>query len=356
MRQGIGRIFGSVVMVGAVVAGLWVLRTARPAVAPVASSNQTVPVTGKLVGEDQSTCTAAQTYRIGAIDSRFGISNDDVLSDVRTAVNPWEDAAGRTLFRYDENSHVTDVITLNFVYDDRQAATDQLKTLLGGITSDQGRYDAAKKKHDAILASLAAKKAAYDKASGAYDDEKKKDDALAKKYDGKLAEYGQAVSEWNANPGNAATSNSLEKQHQDLHDLEDQIKKKQGDLKDHFKALEAQRLVINDLVGQGNALVGIVNTLAEKSNKQVEAYNTTGQAQGEFDAGEYRVDGEARSITIYEYFDQKNLELVLAHEFGHALGFGHVDDPKAIMYYQAGDQAPVLSDADRALVEGLCKQ
>ena len=365
MWQRIGKIIGSIVMTGTVLAGLWVLHVRQPvAVGPMSVPNQnTTEIVRSLVQSQATACERPQSYRLGAIDSRFGISQEDAVRMTAEAIRPWEDAAGRKLFEYQDegsvpvaDSDATKSITLNFIYDDRQAATDQLKGLLSGIASDQGKYDAARKKHDAIIASLQAKKRSYDQASAAYEKEKKGVDAAAKKYDDQLQAYDQAVSAWNADPGNAAGSNTLERQHQDLQDLENKIKKQQGTLKNHFQALEVQRLAIGDLVGQANALVGVVNALAEKNNRQVEAYNTGGQIEGEFDAGEYRVEGDTRSINIYEYLDQNNLELVLAHEFGHALGFGHVDDPNAVMYYQAGDQSPILSDADRQLVLGLCKQ
>jgi predicted Zn-dependent protease len=40
-----------------------------------------------------------------------------------------------------------------------------------------------------------------------------------------------------------------------------------------------------------------------------------------------------RKINIYQFDDIERLTLVLAHEFGHALGLTHVGNPKSVMYY-----------------------
>ena len=46
-----------------------------------------------------------------------------------------------------------------------------------------------------------------------------------------------------------------------------------------------------------------------------------------------------REIHIYEFESQEDLRLTLAHEFGHALGMKHHNDPKALMY-------PMLEEQD----------
>ena len=46
-----------------------------------------------------------------------------------------------------------------------------------------------------------------------------------------------------------------------------------------------------------------------------------------------------REIHIYEFESKEDLRLTLAHEFGHALGMKHHNDPKALMY-------PMLEEQD----------
>jgi alanyl-tRNA synthetase len=48
--------------------------------------------------------------------------------------------------------------------------------------------------------------------------------------------------------------------------------------------------------------------------------------------GEYRQKGGERQINLYVVRNKKQLKLLLAHEFGHALGIGHVQQPGSLMY------------------------
>lgn len=57
--------------------------------------------------------------------------------------------------------------------------------------------------------------------------------------------------------------------------------------------------------------------------------NSKNDYEGEFDKGYY----ENGIIVIHQYYGINDLSLVLAHEFGHALGIkGHVESPQAVMH------------------------
>lgn len=69
----------------------------------------------------------------------------------------------------------------------------------------------------------------------------------------------------------------------------------------------------------------------------------------------------ALAMTRAESYDE--LVLVLAHELGHALGIGHVDEPGAVMHamlheggmLEPGRDRPLeLSAADRAALIAVC--
>ncbi len=55
----------------------------------------------------------------------------------------------------------------------------------------------------------------------------------------------------------------------------------------------------------------------------------------------------------------RDFTMVIAHELGHALGIGHVDDPTAIMHAVGGEQAiePLgLTAADLAALKTVCRR
>lgn len=87
-------------------------------------------------------------------------------------------------------------------------------------------------------------------------------------------------------------------------------------------------------------------------NAQVAAYNQS--AGHTFEEGQYLRDKSGERINIFEFTSQNQLERVLAHEFGHALGLDHNDDPKSIMYAEneAGGLSP--SAADLSALRTLC--
>ena len=76
-----------------------------------------------------------------------------------------------------------------------------------------------------------------------------------------------------------------------------------------------------------NQQVQQLNQMNQQLSEQVAGFNTT-FAGKQFDKGIFN----GKQIVIYEFSSIEDLRLTLAHEFGHALGLGHHDDPYGLMY------------------------
>ena len=74
----------------------------------------------------------------------------------------------------------------------------------------------------------------------------------------------------------------------------------------------------------------------------------------EFCGGDYVSKDGKQTITIYQFDDENRLVRVLAHEFGHALGLKHNDNPKAIMYRLMQSDSLNLAPDDIAALKERC--
>lgn len=267
-------------------------------------------------------CKQVLTYSLGAFDTRFGMDREEFLQNLQASEAPWEEEAGRELFRYEEGAP----FKVDLIFDERQERTQALSDI-------EGAGQEADREQGKISNQYASLKAAYDQASHDYEKH-------VSSYSDRLSDYNRKVEMWNRRGG--APENEY-----------DELADEKAALNKEGKAVESERQEVN-------ALVARINSLAKKEEDLVEEYNTTiknyeeryGPAQ-EFDQGEY----VGRQINIYQFRDATELRLVFAHELGHALGIGHVENPQSLMYYLMEKQEvdPILLTAeDRAAFDAYC--
>ena len=264
-------------------------------------------------------CTEALTYKIGELDPRFGVSEAEFASRVREAVEVWNKEAGREMLRED----VEGKVSVSLVFDERQ----QTVTLGSAISTEQETYASLERNLDTMIATFEQSKARHDVVVDAYSK-----DADA---------YEAEVSSWNAKGG--APDGVYQR-----------LEKKQSELKARERAINTETERLNRIASDINAEVKKLNEYANSTNQKVHEYN---DAVGEdFDQGLFTQDKDGMRITIYEYKTKAELVRVLAHEFGHALGLDHVENPSSLMYpYNTGTSLE-LSEEDKEAFRALCAE
>jgi len=119
-----------------------------------------------------------------------------------------------------------------------------------------------------------------------------------------------------------------------------------------FRAIEEKRREVNVLVDEINTLAHKYNSLVNLLDADIKTINQS--AGQEFEEGEYISNAEGQQINIYEFKGRTELLRVLAHEFGHALGLGHNDNPQSIMYYLNQSTNESLTPEDLQALKTLC--
>jgi Matrixin len=268
-------------------------------------------------------CTTPITYSIGALDPRFKISRDDLKSIITNAIAVWEKPIGRDLFMFEEDGDVV----VNLIYDTRQESTNRIRTLGLQIENTKESFNALKQK--------------YDSAKVLYTNAKKEFDILVAQYDLRASKYEELVASWNRKGGAPEkVFAQLEAERAVLNNLSDELSIKQKN--------------INELVTTVNAFTNVLNRIAQELNISIGDFNTIGSGLEEFQEGVYVRDASGERIDIFEFGTRKQLLRVLAHEFGHALGLDHLENPLAIMYKRNQATNETLTKDDLGALRKLC--
>jgi predicted Zn-dependent protease len=170
-----------------------------------------------------------------------------------------------------------------------------------------------------------------------------------------VANYEKQVSFWGDKGGAPKKEyEQLTQEKIEIDVLYDQLNTQREALKSTLLALDAQRIEFNGLVSQVNTIAGIFNRLADKLNVRVNVYNEVQGSRDEFISGLYTSDAKGETIDVFQFYDNKDLVITLAHELGHALGLGHATGTNSIMFPKSEGQKIQLSKEDLQMLTASC--
>ena len=249
-------------------------------------------------GHFQKPCDKPLEYSIGKFSTQFGVSREDFKKYLAESEVVWEKTLGKDLFVYNPTAD----FKINLIYDQRQLETVQKQKTEFGLSAIENTF----KKVDSQFNTF---KNEYDKRVASHDR------AIAV-FESKEMAYEKEVIFWNSKGG--APKEKFE-----------ELERDRVYLNAEAVRLNEEVSTLNRLSNELNILLKERNSKAAEYNKVAENYNEKYNHGLEFNQAEYT----GKEINIYQFNTKNNLILAMTHEFGHALGMKHVENPKSIMYY-----------------------
>jgi len=247
----------------------------------------------------QSKCDKSISYKVDFVDKRFNLSESEALADVEEAEQIWEKAAGRNLFSYSEAGP----LSVNLVFDQRQELSNQVDRLEQKVGSDKSQLDL----------SIAEYNRRY------------------KELEIRSRQLNEKITNWN-NQGGAP--------------------------QDEYDKLVAEQKQLKKDIDEFNNFAKSINRSADQFNLQVSNLN---QKVGQFNEAldikpeEGLFDPNTNRIEVYFVKTHDELVSVVAHEFGHAVGVGHNQNPKSIMF-PSTTTTLLLSSEDLESLQNVCRE
>lgn len=243
-------------------------------------------------------CDKPITYRVDTVDPQFNLSRDKFVADVHEAAKIWNSQIGKNLFSYDAGGKVS----VNLIFDERQARSDQISAL-------DNQLDSQKDKLDAQIADYKTK---------------------VTDFKNRLAAHNATVQSWNQQGGAPP-------------DEYDKLEKERAELQTEADQLNSLAKKLN-LTSESYSLgVGKLNSAIDTFNQEL----TSKPEEGIF-------MGDKNRIEIYFGSNQQELVHTLAHELGHAIALDHNSDQKSIMFaYTSRTVKPTSADIDA--LNAICR-
>lgn len=259
-------------------------------------------------------------YRIAEIDPRFHLTQQQVLELTQQAAKIWEHETGQQNFIYDPDAE----FSIQLIFDERQQRSSNRMQSLQQLQQDQQHWHEQNQQLQQIKADI------------------EQSSALIARKQAQLnlqfQQYHQEVQHFNQQRSSSKV-------------LADQLAQRQA-------ALQQQSLALQQEIQQHNERARLLNQDIQALNQRHQQLSTLASQFNQmfqprlFHKGHFN----GKQIIIYEFSSAHDLRLTLAHEFGHALGLAHTDDPTSLMYpiiQQQNLQKFALTDSDKDLVKAM---
>lgn len=269
-------------------------------------------------------CVSSIPYTLGSFDTRFAISKSYFIQKLEESSSVWNTAVHKNLFVYDPAGNKGDLV-VNLVYDARQQRTDSNKLIIAEINNTKEVALVLEKEYEAMKLVFTKLKDGYAQGIDAFNTRQKI--------------YNDTVTSWNEKGGAPA------KEYDALMAEKATLEQISNDLTNQRQTLDTMLIAINDKIAKHNDLVLFANEKVALLNNNEDT---------KFMEGMYSPMNN--SITIYQFTDDIKLYRVLAHEFGHALGINHTQDPESIMYAVNSATSTYLTQEDLQAVQDICSQ
>ncbi|PWN06807.1 matrixin family metalloprotease [Rhodohalobacter mucosus] len=252
-------------------------------------------------------CGEAVEWTIGSVDERFGLSKNELTGIVEEVTGLWSDAAGRDLFSFTP-LQADSILTIHLIYSSQQSQFDEEDQLADSIR--------------VLRQTFFPKQVSYRNQMATYRQ-------ALNRYHSQLTRYNRAIELYNESLARVQVSGARSAREQErLDQYKSEAERIRPVLEEAGRNAESEEQRLTDLADELNDLADHINELIYRQNRLLGTWTA-------FKKGSYTNIADRPKINIYQFDDPEQLKLVLAHEFGHALGIPHVENRLSVMYYRA---------------------